>query len=149
MFFYGHTGDAVLMRRELTLCTFLLATTMAAACSSNPVTTPSNEPAPTVIAEVFSGTVTVNGARTHPFSVDRAGTVSARLTTLSDPAARVGLSLGTWNGVSCAIIIANDDAPVGTSTLGTAQATGQFCVRIYDVGLLTAAVDYVIDVSHF
>jgi hypothetical protein len=32
---------------------------------------------------------------------------------------------------------------------GTAQQTGNFCVRIYDVGKLTASTNYTIDVTHF
>ena len=56
-------------------------------------------PTPVAVTETFSGTLNVNGARTHSFAVDRAGTVSAQIKTLSDQAATIGVSLGTWNGV--------------------------------------------------
>jgi hypothetical protein len=106
-------------------------------------------PEPIVVAETFQGTLSVNGARTHSFTVDRAGDVTARLTILSDQAAIVGLGLGSWNGATCAIVLANDAATIGSSLAGTAEATGDFCTRISDIGLLVTNVDYIIDVSHF
>ena len=59
--------------------------------------------APTV-TETFTGTLTVNGATTHPFPIDAivGGTVTATLKTIApDGDSVVGLSLGTWNGSTC------------------------------------------------
>ena len=120
------------------------------ACGSNNAapTTPS-EPAVSV-TETYSDTVTVNGAKTTPFTANRAGTVTAKLTALSpDDTITLGLSIGTWNGAACALSITNDSAKLNTSVVGTAQATGQFCARVYDVGQLTAATDYTIEITHF
>jgi hypothetical protein len=91
----------------------------------------------------------VNGARTHNFTVERAGQVSAQLKTLSDQAATLGISLGTWNGQSCAIIISNTNAVLNTTVIGTASTLGQFCVWLNDVGKLTAGIDYSVEVVHF
>ena len=99
--------------------------------------------------KAFSGTLTVNGARTHSFTVDRAGTVSAQVKSLSDQAATLGVSLGTFNGSACAIIISKTDAVLNTAVAGTAQSTGQFCVWVNDVGKLTSGLDYTIDVTHY
>jgi len=138
------------MRHLTTLFTVLLPVSLVSiGCGSTNTPTGPTEPAPVQVTETFSGTLTVNGGRTHTFAVDRAGTVTAQLTTLSDGAATVGLSLGTWNGVACQVVIANDAAVLSSGITGTAQATGQFCVRLYDVGALTAAVDYSVDVTHF
>ena len=127
----------------------LLALGSAACGDNNPTTTPDTSP-PVSVTESFSDTLTVNGGRTTPFTVSRAGTVTAKITALSpDDSITIGLSLGTWNGAVCQIILANDAAVLNTTITGTAQGTGQFCARVYDVGKLTAATDYTIEVTHF
>ena len=120
------------------------------ACGSNNPTNTPTAPTPVSVTESFSDTVTVNGAKTVPFTANVAGTVTATITALSpDNPITVGLSIGTWNGAACALIITNDSAKLNTSVTGTANATGQYCARIYDVGLMTAATDYTIAITHF
>jgi hypothetical protein len=102
------------------------------------------------VTQTFSGTVTVNGALTHPFAVNRAGEVTVRLTALSpDDTVTLGLALGTWNGIACQVVIANDAAKLSSTVLGTATTSGSLCVRVFDVGGLTAAADYELQVDHF
>lgn len=122
----------------------------SAACGSDSPTTNPDTSTPVSVTESFTDTLTVNGGRTTPFTASRAGTVTARITALSpDDTVSIGLSLGTWNGTVCQIILANDAAVLNSTITGTAQGTGQFCARIYDVGKLTAATDYTIEVTHF
>ena len=122
---------------------------LATACGSNTPTTPSG-PAPLSVTETFTDTLTVNGAKTQPFTASRAGTVTATIIALSpDESITFGLSLGTWNGSACQVIIANDNALLNTTVTGTAQATGNFCARVYDVGKMTAPTDYTLQVTHF
>jgi hypothetical protein len=147
----------VSMLRSFTIRALLLLAPLAAACGDDNSTTGPTAPTPVAITEQFGSDDTPekpplnpNGGRTHPFIVQQAGTVSARLTALSpDETITVGLSLGTWNGQVCQILLANDAALLNTTVTGTAQQTGQFCVRIYDVGRLTAPTNYSIDVTHF
>jgi hypothetical protein len=129
----------------------LLLSAAAAACGSNEPLTPTSPSAPaTSVTETFEGTLTVNGAVTHPFSVSTVGLVSASLTSLSpDNTAIVGLSLGTWNGSACQIILANDSARQGSSVTGNATSIGSFCARVYDVGRLAGPTDYAITVTHY
>lgn len=126
----------------------------ASACGNNSLpTTPTDTTPPTQFTETFEGTVTINGAITHPFVVQRAGTATARLSALEpDPTATVGVSLGTWNGAVCDIKLANDSTTVSSAAANvtaTATTAGNFCVRIYDVGKLTAPAGYQIVVTHF
>jgi hypothetical protein len=140
-----------LMLRSLSSCAdfALLALASASCASDDPVDTPT-EPSAVSVTENLSETLTVNGARTFPFVANRAGTVTAKFTALSpDDTITLGLSLGTWNGSACQIIIANDTAKLNVSVVGTAQQTGQFCARVYDVGLLTAPTDFTIELTHF
>jgi hypothetical protein len=143
----GYRGRSV---RALWVPVLLAATVAASACSDDP--DPGNNPSaptPTAITETFEGTVTVNGANTHPFIVLTAGTVVARVTALEPAEAVIGLSIGTWNGATCSVVLANDNATTNASVTGSATTTGNYCARVYDVGKLTAAVPYQITVTHF
>jgi hypothetical protein len=129
------------------------ATLTAAGCGDDPITNPDQTP-PTQVTETYTGTLTVNGAVTQPFVVQTAGTVVATLTAL-EPAndeTVVGLSLGTWNGVVCTVgapTLANDAAKVGVALTGSATVTGNYCVRVYDVGKITQSTEFQLTVTHF
>lgn len=121
---------------------------LAPACGSDN-STPAPGPSPTEITETFGGIVTINGAITHFFRVERTGTVTARLEAVEpDVTATIGMSLGTWNGSACQIIIANDLATQGATVTGTAAIIGDFCVRAHDVGRLAAPTSYQIVVRY-
>ena len=131
------------------LLAVVLAAALVSGCDDDDPPGGPSEPPPTEVSQTFPGRVTINGAQTHSFEVARAGSVTARFNSLSGDGTVVGLSLGTWNGQACQLIITNDNATIATSVVGTASSLGSFCVRIYDVGRLTTAVDYEVIVTHF
>jgi hypothetical protein len=129
---------------------------LGSACGSSSSSTPTTPSTlPTVLTETFSGTLSRNAAYTHTFSVIDAGDVSVFLTQSVDPAnpdnnaIPVGVSLGTWNGTSCAIVIANDSISPGASITGRATAAGNLCVRVYDVGFVPGADNYELLIDHY
>ena len=68
----------------------------------------------------------------------------------------IGVSLGTWNGVACAIVIANDnvtpvnaDDPTKGKLSGRATAAGNLCVRVYDVGFVPGSSNYELLIDHY
>ena len=128
---------------------FLACVGVLAACSDDP-TTPTTPTAPPLVTQTFSGTVNKNGAVTHNFTTEASGTVTATLTTLApDSTLVIGMSLGTWNGSTCALIITKDDATQGTVVTGGVSSLGSLCVRIYDsMGNITDPVAYEITVVH-
>ena len=118
----------------------------AAGCHST--TTPTT-PTATPITDTFLGTLTVNGGVTHQFAAARSGTIQETLTALSpDSTVILGISLGTWNGNSCQVVLAKDNATLGSIVLGTASSAGTLCARVYDVGNLTEPASYEITVVH-
>jgi hypothetical protein len=118
------------------------------ACANNSTTTTPTTPT-TTTTETFEGTLNPNGAKTFPFTVLAAGTVTATLTTVSpDASVAIGLALGTWNGAACQIVLANDSATQGTVLTGSASAAGNLCTRVYDVGNLTDVASFVVTVEH-
>jgi hypothetical protein len=148
------------MLRFRTFRALLLLAPLAAACGDNNSTNTPTGPGPVQVSQTFtsdddpsvpvSGPLNPNGGRTHPFTVQQAGTVTATLTALGpDETVIVGLSLGTWNGQVCQVILRNDAAVLNSTVTGAAQQTGNFCVSIYDVGRLTGATTYSIVVTHF
>ena len=105
-------------------------------------------PAPTT-TETFTGSMNINGAQIHPFNVQANGTVNATLKEVKpDATIAVGLSLGTWNGTSCAAVISNNNALQGNAVVGNTAGIGALCIRIHDVGKLTATIEYTIEVVH-
>jgi hypothetical protein len=139
------------MRRRAVLLlalVFELAGAVACGDENDAVTTPTPDRPTTT--ETFTGTLTVNGAATHPFVATGSGQITLTLTTLSpDAAARIGVSLGTFNGTACQIVITNDNATQGATVIGVAGASGNFCARVQDVGRLTEPTDYTLTIVHF
>jgi hypothetical protein len=138
----------------------LLLVAVAAVASScddnNSLSTPTGPTTPpTVVTETFKGTLFKNAAYTHPFTVTDSGDVSVFLLESVDPAhpdnnaIPIGVSLGTWNGVSCAVVIASDNISPGASLTGRATAAGNLCVRVYDVGFVPGAANYELLIDHY
>ncbi len=138
------------MFRQLSCFALVLALGLSAsACDSDDPIGPTEEP-PVAVSETFSGTVEKNGVVRHTFVTQRAGNVAATFGTLTpDSTAILSLSLGTWNGQSCQVTIARDDATSLQSVVGSASA-GNFCVRVSDPdGRLAQPVSYEVTVTHF
>ena len=129
-----------------------LASVVAAACSDNNTpTTPTTPITPSVptTTETVCGSLTLNGAATHVFASTVAGSVTVQITAVDPSASQVfGLSLGTWNGSSCQVVIANDAAVLNSIVTGQVTAATNLCARVYDVGRLTDALSYTITVIH-
>jgi hypothetical protein len=118
------------------------------ACDDESGTPIDPSPTPSPITETFSGTVTVNGAVTFPFSTNTAGAVTATIVALTDGAA-VGFSIGTSTGTTCETSLSNDFAGFGSVIFGAVQSSGTLCLRVYDVGKNTAPVNFTVEVEHF
>mgnify|MGYP003345694293 CR=1 FL=1 len=96
----------------------LLSTTACGDDPPSPAPTPST---PVTVTETFSGSIGRNGAATHTFLAQASGTVTMTLTTLADTEA-IGLSLGTWNGTACQLVIANTAAAQGAVVVEIGRA---------------------------
>lgn len=127
----------------------LAAALLLAGCGDDSESNTPTAPTPVAVTESFTGSLNPNGGITHPFAVQQTGSVTATLSAVSPEGTTIGLSLGTWNGQSCQIILANDNAAQGMSVVGTATSTGSFCARVYDVGKLPGLTDYELSVTHY
>jgi hypothetical protein len=137
------------MRRLISFSALILACASVAGCGKDDATPVTPVETPVQISEAFSGSITINGAATHTFVTTKPGQAVATLVSLSpDSTVVVSFQFGTWNGQYCSAIMSNDVATTNANLIGTASA-GPFCVRVSDVGRLTAPTDYSITVSHF
>jgi hypothetical protein len=136
--------------RLLILRALITSLAVAVAACSGLIDQLPTTPDPVIITETFTGTLTVNGGQTHQFFTSATGAVTATLTSLGEtPPETVGFSMGTMAGSTCTIVLANDQAVVTSVLTGTVSTLqGALCVRMYDVGKLTAPVDYSFTVSH-
>jgi hypothetical protein len=94
--------------------------------------------------------VNLNGAVTHPFTALAAGQITATITTISPDASILGFQMGTWNGVTCSVVVSNDLATLSSALTGNTQSAADLCVRLHDPnGTLTgSAVVYTVSVVH-
>jgi hypothetical protein len=135
------------MLRLISVFAIILACAAAGCADDDPPAAPAETPVQ--ITEDFAGTLNVNGAFTHVFNTTRAGQATATLTSLSpDSTAVISFMFGTWNGQYCSVVLVKDDATAPQSLVGNASL-GSFCIRVADIGRLTAATDYTITVTHF
>src|SRR5262249_22315118 len=96
----------------------LLLPLLAVACGDSNASVVTTAPTPAV-TESFTGTLTIRGASTFPFAVQTSGAVTATLISIApDTTSIVGLSLGTWNGSLCQVVLANDQALQGSTVVG-------------------------------
>lgn len=126
--------------------------TSAAGCgddTNGTVTTPTTTTTTqtTVTEPPFTGTLRTNGAATVAFLATAGGTITATLTSLSG-SQNIGLSIGTWSGSACQIVVANDNAAQAAAVSGTVTAAASLCVRVYDPGRLTAPADFNVTIVH-
>jgi hypothetical protein len=138
------------MRAFILRALVLLAAIGAAGCEGEIVNIPTT-PDPVTVTDTFTGRLTINGAQTHNVFTGATGLVTATITSLGETAPeKVGFSMGTLSSVgTCTVIVHNDNAVVQTALTGTvANLNGTLCVRIFDVGSMTAPVDYSLTVSH-
>src|SRR5215813_2225935 len=137
--------------RAILLSVAVLATGACSNDTLSSLTTPTN---PVTVTDTFTGTLTQNGAFTHPFTTASLGAVTVTIVNLAPNSSQiVGISLGVWNGSACSTSpqtggASSDSATTGSSITLNASAAGSLCVRLYDVGFVTSPVLYSLQVTH-
>ena len=142
-----------MIRNALSWVGAMTAFAFTAACASpTAATSTSTSSTPTTLTENFSGAIAQTGTADYPFTVGAAGTVQVSLTSVAPLATMaLGLRVGSWNGTTCApIIAANDDARTGATALTGTAAAGSYCVEVFDAGNIPVdwSVSYTVQVVH-
>jgi hypothetical protein len=127
----------------------LSASLLTAACS-DPTPPVAPTPVAPTITETFTGTLSLSGNNSHPFTVSQVGGMQVSLVTVS-PAAAVGIGIGTPStATGTCTVLANLTAVggPGVQMSGTATIAGGFCLAVFDVGNLVESVSYTVTVLH-
>ena len=127
------------MNRLVIVLSAVLCLTLA--CSDD-TTSPSNG-----TTDTFSGTLVPGAQNSYPFTVTTSGTVTVNVTSLN-PAATVGVGIGTLSGATCVATSQNaSEQQAGMLSMAVTTA-GTYCALVYDPGSVTQNVVYVITVAH-
>ena len=127
---------------------------LTAACgnSSDSSTTAPTSTGPST--EIFAGTLAVQGSGFYSFTVATTGQVSITLasltTTKPGPALNnvMGLGVGQPLGTDCSVTNSVAAAPALAAQLVNSLTPAIYCTRIYDLGNLTAPVNFTIRIVH-
>lgn len=137
--------------RAFQFLSLITMTSALAACGLAEPVAPT-QPSPATITDTYNGTFTQLGQMSHPFEVTAEGRVAIQLTSLSPLSTMgLGMAVGTWDGTSCAgSIVFNNDARLSSVALAGTALPGNYCVRVFDSGNLTASmtVTYTVQVTH-
>ena len=137
------------IKRGARLALLVVGVVAMAGCGDDETPISPTPPTPTTITDTFTGTINENGAASHNFLATTVGTVTATLKALTPDAEMVvGFGVGTWNGTVCNVVLARDRAVQSTVIYGNVNASGELCVRVYDVGSVVDTVDYTVEVIH-
>ena len=138
------------MRRLILILLAVVAPALACdnSDSSSGVTTPTVP----LTSQTFTGTVAVGGSSSNTtFVVAQNGEVDITISALGPPSNIImGLAIGipSVTDSSCAAPNGTLQVQASTTPLVGSETAGTYCVRLYDIGYMTAPVSYTITVAH-
>ena len=133
----------------------LLAAMLAAialGCGNDAVPT-----SPTVVnvsTQTFTGTLVVGASRFYSFTVTSGGTIAASLASVTSAQDNtvldriLELGIGFPAGTGCAVTTTKNVSPALTAQVLTSGEPGIHCVRVADVGDLTAPIKFAVRFAH-
>lgn len=137
------------LARLLLVCVCAMPAAFAAGCGDDATpTAPTTRSSP--VTETFSSNLTVQGSAVRMISAIQSGTFTATLTSAAQPGVQVGLAIGLRNGNGTQCLVTREViAAAGSSPQLTAQVdTGDYCVRIFDIGQLQSSMNFSITLNY-
>jgi hypothetical protein len=132
--------DSGLVRRLV-----VLGVVFAAGCGSKTPTAPSTTS--TAMSESWSSVVAPGGTSSRSFTVNASGTIAV---TLTGAGATLGLGVGLprVTGGGCRLGVTVNASPGSSPQISTAADAGQYCVQVYDLGMLKDPVSFALKIDH-
>jgi hypothetical protein len=107
---------------------------------------PINDPTPTII-DVFASTVGPRGSATHQLPIAFNGQTSISLVS-AGTSNTLGLAFGAWDGTVCRFSTILSVTATGVPSIVTNVDPGNYCIKVFDLGSLTATILFTIDTLH-
>lgn len=131
----------------------LAALGAASACGDDAPTAPTAS-TPTIVTELFSGSLPVAGSQFYSYAVNSAGDVAVTLASVTGANTRVAspaelrVGVGIPSGEECAVSQSTVAAPALVPHITLAQPTGIFCVRVEHLGAPREPINFAIRIVH-
>lgn len=125
-----------------------------AACGSTPTQPSTTSTTPTIVTELFSGTLGPTESSFYSFTVSVSGNVSVLLASILSGTGRpiapqVSLAVGVPSATTCSATTTVDAAPALKAQIANQLSSGTYCVLVSDSsGTLTDAVNFTIRIIH-
>ena len=97
--------------------------------------------------DIFSSTVGPQGSATHQLAVFYNGATTLTLVS-AGAAVTVGVSYGAWDGQTCRFFATLTAAASANPLLSAVVDPGSYCIRVFDVGQLSAPILFTLDTLH-
>jgi hypothetical protein len=139
------------LRLAATFCLLLAPLALLAGCdnTANEFVTPTTPTGPTgsPVTEVFASQIFVGGSSARSFTAAQAGTASATLTSVSVPAGtKIGFGMGVPDTLGSGCLFTRSLDAVAGDAITLSVDAGTYCVRVYDLGTLTANASFSITI---
>jgi hypothetical protein len=109
-------------------------------------TAPTNVSTPARV-DIFSSTVGPRGSATHQLAIFYNGATTLTLVS-AGASVTVGVSYGAWDGQACRLFATLTATASQNPLIATVVDPGSYCIRVYDVGQLTAPILFTLDTLH-
>ena len=144
---------------RLSIIALIALTAAVSGCgssSSSSALTTATGPTPTLVTEMFSGSIDQNGTAIFNFTVNNAGyNLLAGYSSITPATvSALGLGIGNWDPGSqtCGLNqTQNDISHSGSTAVSVTAGAGTFCVRVYPAGNIAAGVTaaFTVQVEHY
>jgi hypothetical protein len=136
--------------KNVTACALLVLSAVISGCGKDSTPTAPTPTRTSPVTEQFTSNLIVQGSVWRIVTAAQAGTLTATLTTASQPGATVAVGLGVRNGSGTGCLLNNSvTATAGSAPHLSAQVdAGDYCVKLTDPGSLTAPMSFTLTVVY-
>jgi hypothetical protein len=97
--------------------------------------------------ETFSGTMSQRSSNSQTIGVAADGQLDASVVSIT-PAVPIGLGVGQLAADGSCAFMSSTSAAVAGTVVSVEVQPGEYCVSVYDVGVLTGSVAFDVAVTH-
>ena len=98
--------------------------------------------------ESFASVLEIHGTSTRTFSARKGGNMAVTLTGAGGLDKVVRLTVGIWDGAACRLGLSADTAAASTPQIVAGVDAGMYCIRLADIGGLTAPASFSVSLEH-